>query len=67
MRALGYGVNLVMRLLTALAIPAWGLITFGLGLRYDSGWWIAMGASITLAGAILLIGSPLVRPFLYDS
>lgn len=67
MRALGYALNLVMRLLTALVIPGWGLITLGLGLRYGSGWWIATGASIVLAGAIVLIGSPLVRRFLYDA
>jgi membrane protein implicated in regulation of membrane protease activity len=67
MRPLGDALNLVLRLLTALVIPGWGLITLGLGLLCGSGWWVATGAVIALAGAIVLIGSPLVRRFLYDA
>lgn len=33
MRPLEYVLNLVMRLLTALVILGWGLVTLGLGLR----------------------------------
>ena len=67
MRIVGYVVNLTLRLLTSLVIPGWGLVTLGLGLREGSGWWIATGAVIALIGAILLIGSPVVRRFLYDA
>ncbi len=67
MRPLGYALNLVLRLLISLVIPGWGLVTLGLGLRSGSGWWIAAGAVIALVGAIVLIGSPLVRRFLYDA
>jgi len=67
MRIIECAINLVARLLTSLAIPAWGLLTLGLGLRASSPWWIAAGAVITAIGAVVLIGSPLVRPFWYDA
>jgi hypothetical protein len=71
MKRLGYILNLIMslamRLLTSLVIMGWGLVTLGVGLREGSGWWLATGAVIALFGAMVLIGSPLVRRFLYDA
>ena len=67
MRLVGGAINSLLRLLTSLVIPAWGLVTLGLGLRGGSVWWIATGVAIALIGAMVLIGSPLVRPFLYDA
>ncbi len=67
MRALGYVFNLVARLLVSLVIASWGLVILGIGLRGGSGWWIAAGATIAIIGAIVLVGSPLVRRFLYDA
>jgi len=44
-----------------------GLTTLGLGLQTGSAWWIVSGVVIAVAGAIVLIGSPLIRRFAYDA
>jgi hypothetical protein len=67
MRIVEESINALIRLVTSLAIPAWGLTTLGLGLQTGVVWWIVSGAATTLAGTIILIGSPLVRRFAYDA
>jgi hypothetical protein len=59
--------NVVIRLLASLVTPAWGLVTIGLGVGAESPWWIATGILITIIAAVTLIGSPLMRRFLYDT
>ncbi len=67
MRIVEKSINAIIRLLVSLTIPAWGLTTLGLGLQTGSAWWIVSGAVIAVAGAIVLIGSPLIRRFAYDA
>ncbi|GEM_PF-7069539 len=67
MRLTQDAVNVAIRLLASLAIPAWGLVTLGIGVSGKSPWWIATGVVTTIIGAVMLIGSPLMRRFLYDT
>jgi hypothetical protein len=67
MRVVEEAINPIVRLFISLVIPGWGLTTLGLGIQTGSAWWIVTGAVIAIAGAIILIGSPLVRRFAYDA
>lgn len=60
-------INVALGLIIGMALPAWGLATLAIGLDGSSGWWMACGLTIAIMGAVLFVGTPLIRPFLYDA
>jgi hypothetical protein len=55
-------VSFILRLLSSLLLPAWGVITLVLGILFGMPWWIATGLAIVATGVVLFAGSPIIRP-----
>jgi hypothetical protein len=52
-------ISWVIRLLVSLLLPAWGIALVVIGFANGLAWWVASGAAIGIAGAIIFVGDPL--------